>query len=241
MKRTQQNINVKWTVIDLQNAISSSKNFTEVYKKLGFDSISNATQKMIRRYAEELNLKLPEGFDLLLMDKQKPVRYTIDQILCENSPCSGPHFKERLIKEGYLRNECYICSLKEWLGEPISLHMDHINGNPKDNRLENLRILCPNCHSQTPTYAGRKKIGEKNKTRKNTLCGCGNAKDNRAKLCGACSRKKWARWPLIEDLFERIKRDGLKVTAEKLETSTEEVVKRFRGKTGFDLKAYLNT
>ncbi|HKU67960.1 MAG TPA: HNH endonuclease signature motif containing protein [Candidatus Baltobacteraceae bacterium] len=63
--------------------------------------------------------------------------------------------RRRLLNEGLLRNECSICGLNEWLGNPIVMHIDHINGVNDDHRLENLRMLCPNCHSQTPTYGGR--------------------------------------------------------------------------------------
>lgn len=61
--------------------------------------------------------------------------------------------KNFLIEEnGY---QCSICSIKEWQGKPISLHLDHIDGNSDNNRLDNGRILCPNCHSQTATFSGR--------------------------------------------------------------------------------------
>ena len=70
--------------------------------------------------------------------------------------CRGT-LKRRLLEEGLLEYRCAAdeCSLTEWLGRPIALQLDHINGDPCDHRIENLRLLCPNCHSQTDTW-GRK-------------------------------------------------------------------------------------
>jgi len=65
------------------------------------------------------------------------------------------HLKGRLIRAGLLENRCAECGLTEWRGRSLSIHLDHINGVRGDNRLENLRMLCPNCHSQTETYSGR--------------------------------------------------------------------------------------
>jgi hypothetical protein len=65
------------------------------------------------------------------------------------------HLKGRLIKAQLLENRCQACGLESWLGRPLNMHLDHANGVRNDNRLENLRMLCPNCHSQTPTYSGR--------------------------------------------------------------------------------------
>lgn len=68
----------------------------------------------------------------------------------------SPHnLKRRLLKAGLLRDECYICGIKEWLGQRLVLHLDHVNGDGDDHDLGNLRMLCPNCHSQTETYCGR--------------------------------------------------------------------------------------
>jgi 5-methylcytosine-specific restriction endonuclease McrA len=63
--------------------------------------------------------------------------------------------KARLIQNGLLANRCLNCGISEWLGRSLAIQIDHINGIKDDWRLENLRMLCPNCHSQTPTYGGR--------------------------------------------------------------------------------------
>jgi HNH endonuclease len=63
--------------------------------------------------------------------------------------------KRVLLHEGILQRRCGHCGLAEWNGAPIPLELDHVNGDRSDNRLENLRLLCPNCHAQTPTYRGR--------------------------------------------------------------------------------------
>ena len=80
-------------------------------------------------------------------------------ILCKPSLYRGgtATLKERLFREGLLTRRCARCEIETWCGAPLALHLDHVNGDPDDNRLQNLRVLCPNCHSQTPTYCGRNK------------------------------------------------------------------------------------
>ena len=65
------------------------------------------------------------------------------------------NLKARLIRAGILENRCEQCGINEWRDAPLSCHLDHINGVKNDHRLENLRMLCPNCHSQTATYGGK--------------------------------------------------------------------------------------
>jgi len=77
-------------------------------------------------------------------------------VLVQGSTYDVPLLKRRLVEEGLLAPRCASCGLGEtWEGAPLVLHLDHINGDRTDNRLENLRFLCPNCHSQTETYCGR--------------------------------------------------------------------------------------
>jgi len=80
----------------------------------------------------------------------------LDLILVEQSTYNTNRLKRRLIKLGLLPNECAECGQRsEWHRKPLVLVLDHINGNSKDHRLENLRLLCPNCNSQTATFCGR--------------------------------------------------------------------------------------
>jgi 5-methylcytosine-specific restriction endonuclease McrA len=77
--------------------------------------------------------------------------------ICELLPFakSRTNVKRRLLGAGLLENRCEECGLSEWLGKPLTIQIDHINGVNDDYRLENLRMLCPNCHSQTDTYGRR--------------------------------------------------------------------------------------
>jgi 5-methylcytosine-specific restriction endonuclease McrA len=78
-------------------------------------------------------------------------------MLVNGSRYNRYHLKARLLTEGLKLAECERCGVKEWEGEPLAFELHHINGDGRDNRLENLQLLCPNCHSQTDTWGGRNK------------------------------------------------------------------------------------
>lgn len=81
---------------------------------------------------------------------------SLEELLVKGSSMKSYHLKRRLLDEGVLENVCGECGQKpEWNGKPLVLQLDHVNGEHDDNRRENLRLLCPNCHSQTGTFAGR--------------------------------------------------------------------------------------
>lgn len=80
----------------------------------------------------------------------------LDSVLIENSNYSRGSLKKRLYKEGFLERKCCLCGQDEnWNGMKISLILDHINGVHNDNRIENLRIVCPNCNAGLDTFAGK--------------------------------------------------------------------------------------
>lgn len=93
-----------------------------------------------------------------------PLKYKLEEVLIENSPVTRRVLITYLAKYNVLDYKCAICgNIGEWNGVSLTLQIDHINGIRNDNRKENLRWLCPNCHSQTDTYCG------KNKTNKETV------------------------------------------------------------------------
>lgn len=81
-----------------------------------------------------------------------------EELFVENAvPFSGSRLTRRLVDDFGWQYKCSCCGINEWCGKPLTLHLDHINGVHNDNRFENLRFLCPNCHQQTDTWGNRKK------------------------------------------------------------------------------------
>jgi DNA-binding CsgD family transcriptional regulator len=86
----------------------------------------------------------------------RPHGMPVHELLAVGTRRSRFNLKSRLIGAGLKQNRCELCGIDSWLGAPLSLALHHVNGDGLDNRLENLQLLCPNCHSQTENYAGRK-------------------------------------------------------------------------------------
>ena len=81
----------------------------------------------------------------------------IEDYLSNKYPIQSDRLRRRLINEGVLERRCSDCKLDTWMDQPIPLELDHIDGNHQNNALDNLRLLCPNCHSLTPTFRGKNK------------------------------------------------------------------------------------
>lgn len=83
----------------------------------------------------------------------RPRAMPLQQLL--SGPRNRNHIKQRLFDLGLKENTCELCGCREWRGQPLALALHHVNGEAQDNRLENLQLLCPNCHSQTDNFSGR--------------------------------------------------------------------------------------
>lgn len=137
-------------------------------------------------------------------------RMPIDSFYINGAKRSGVHLLRRLISDGFKSRKCECCLLAEWNGREISLEVDHINGVHDDNRLENLRVLCPNCHAQTETYKGKNIAEEKRKRPASHICqSCYKQKVSRVNLrCKSCAAKEKNNckidWPSNEALLNLV-------------------------------------
>lgn len=138
-----------------QKSLSDEELFAayEEHKTLG--KMAHALQVphiTIHRRAQKLGLTFKNGGQ----NKGGSIKFDLNDILAGKHPqYHTGKLKARLIKEQVIENKCVGCGISEWNAKPITLQLDHINGNSSDHRLENLRLLCPNCHSQTDTWCGK--------------------------------------------------------------------------------------
>jgi len=143
---------------DIKAAVAECLSVMGVCRKVGLCETGFGHAKMKQRI-QELGLDTSHfGSRHVRVLGNAGSKQLLDLLLTDNSVRASSNLKRRLVNEGRLVEVCALCGVSPiWQGRPLVLHLDHINGCHKDNRLENLRLLCPNCHSQTSTYAGRNK------------------------------------------------------------------------------------
>lgn len=172
-----------WNLNEITNAVKESINFTEVLAKIGIPRRGNNT-KTLKNILDTNNIDYSHFTGRARTYKNSYIN--VSEYLNSGKKIKTHLLKRKLLKENILENKCAICGLTEWQGKPITLQLHHINGNPDDNNLTNLQLLCPNCHSQTENYCGNANAQQKIKY----YCkDCGKEITKTATYCTLCSRK----------------------------------------------------
>ena len=143
-----------YTKEELEKIIKESKTYREVIIKLGYSSVTGGNNETLKNRIKKYNIST-EHFNQYAIRRKK--RNLLDKdIFCLNSTVSQNAIRNHFKNKKYKEYKCEVCGLEPfWNEKPLTLTLDHINGNNKDNRIENLRWLCPNCDRQQPTFGAK--------------------------------------------------------------------------------------
>src|SRR3954454_18655039 len=144
---------------EVRAAVEASLSYAEVMRRLGLRA-AGGNHRTIRKYVEDVWRISTEHFDARPARgaAPSPPAVPLTQVLVASSTYHRGHLKRRLLAEGLKQPECEMCGQGEvWRGRRMSMVLDHINGVHDDHRLENLRILCPNCNATLDTHCGKHK------------------------------------------------------------------------------------
>ena len=158
-----------WDISDarFRKICKESDTIADIVRGIEFP-VSSSSYKLVKKRIEEDSVDISHITLGLNSRKGQPIKwnygkykFSLNEVFCKNSICKSTNQAKiaRLFDEGvWSDSNCASCGVGNvWNGLSLVLHLDHINGDSNDHRLENLRFLCPNCHSQTPTYSGRNK------------------------------------------------------------------------------------
>lgn len=230
-----------WTDEQLIEAVRVSQTISNVLKQLGLVA-AGGNYKSIRYHIRRLGINTD---NIIGRSSGKGKRVggrkstPLVKLLVENSPVSNNQtLKRRLIKASLLQYACALCEITKWLNAPLTLHLDHVNGVNNDYRIENLRLLCPNCHSQTPTYCGRNRMTYLSKdalemTRREIpkCLECEQPVSSLGRRCRSCSkldRGTKTEWPSNEALVKAVSATSFSAVGRSLGVSDNAVRKRLR-------------
>lgn len=143
--------------VDIERAVPGARSRADVLRRLELETTA-ANSKALGSRIEKLGIDTSH-FLGRAANRGRPGerRYALplSDVLVRGRPCSSATLKRRLFDGGLKPRRCERCGIDAWQGEAIALELHHVNGDRTDNRLSNLSLLCPNCHSLTDTYRGR--------------------------------------------------------------------------------------
>ncbi len=157
---------LKYTEEELKEAVKTSYSIRQILQKLKVEPFGgnyDTFRKAVKYF--KLDTSHFRGMAWSKGQTFSPKR-PLEDYLSNKYPTQSDRLRKRLIKEDILPHICTTCQLTEWLNKPIPLELHHIDGDRKNNNLINLKLLCPNCHTLTENYRGKKKRINKKRTHK---------------------------------------------------------------------------
>jgi len=221
-----------WDENEIRKAVNESFSYREVLRKLNI-STNGYNAETLKRKIEEYNISVTH---FTFRPKQLSTKKPIEVYLSENTHIASSKLKERLIKAGLKENKCEICGAESWLGKRLICQLHHINGDNTDNRLENLQILCPNCHSQTDNYCGQANTKEKEV---HYCQECGRElKCKDSIYCLSCAAKRRKKVDITkEELLQALKVTGNRLQASKYFGVSESTIRKWCKRFGLPDKS----
>lgn len=250
-------IKKRYTYDDVINAVENSKSIANVLRLVGLKD-KGGNYRTMKKFISDNNIDITHftgqghnvGENYIRINEIIPIEY----YLVDGLMYSSPRLKQRLINEGIKEHKCENCNLDMWLGKKIPLELHHIDGNHFNNQLDNIQILCPNCHADTPNYRGNNRsdkttpkimremypeLFEKKErfikvvkvnqesVKEDKFCECGKKIDKRSKTCEVCyqlKNRKVGR-PEKETLLKDVETLGYSATGRKYGVSDNAIRK----------------
>lgn len=200
-------VSASYTKAKLQEVADNSTNYAEIIKHFGLLP-KGGNYKVLRHYLELYSIDMTKFYSnyssrSLTIIKPRGYKKPIEELLVKGYVSSSCDLKKRLLTAGILEYHCYSedCGISIWKDKKITLELDHIDGDNTNNMLSNLRLLCPNCHSLTKTWRGRKNF---------------NLSIKRISTCTSCSLPKPLTTSPICHRCSQIKRRKIKISSPEL-------------------------
>lgn len=219
---------MKYEKTEFMKIVENSDNLSDICRNLGLTTLYGNRQT-VKKYIEKYNLDISH-FKVYINNSGNFKKKDLEDILVKNSSFDTTHLKHRLYKEGIKDKICEKCGQDEnWKGVKISLILDHINGVNTDNRIENLRILCPNCNAGLETHGGKNNnhYYKNSYVKKMYYCECGEQITKDSKKCKKCfdiEQRKVER-PSYEQLIQDIRETNYIKTGKKYGVSDNTIRK----------------